>query len=77
MPEMINYIFNKLGQSDKAVLAIRDRFKKQTKFNKAMVFTNLALTIYIMLEESHNKEQDQKIKDLQKEIKELKKAKGE
>jgi cell division protein FtsL len=77
MVERINYIFGSLQIPSDTVKNIRKIFRHQARFNRTLTAFALTMTIYALMVEIHNHEQNNKIEELNKEIKELKRTRGE
>lgn len=71
MNEMFNYIFSNMKASEKNIKAITKTLKRQRRFNSGLIFvvTGTAITISVM--SNHIKEQNDKIKKLEKRIDEM------
>jgi cell division protein FtsL len=77
MVERVNYIFGSLQIPSDIVKNIRKTFRHQARFNRTLTAFALMMTTYALMVETHNYGQDKKIEELSKEIKELKRMKGE
>lgn len=77
MEKMIGYIFGNIELHDKAIVAIAQALKSQSKINKTTKAFMLATTAYIVVSDMQRREDQKKIDALTKEIKELKEVKGE
>lgn len=74
---MVNYIFGSLQASSDAVRIIKKTLSRQARVNRAYMIFALAVTSYTIVAEIRSCEQEKKIEELSKEIKELKCIKGE
>lgn len=77
MSAMVNYIFGSLQTSEDAIRSIRKTIHKQEKINRMLIVLPLYIGAYLMIVEFHNREQDKRIEELAKELKELKHKEGE
>jgi cell division protein FtsL len=80
MVEMLSYIFRSLKTSEnsiKAIKAIKTTLGNQARINRTVATFALVVAAYAIALEVHTYEQIKKIQNLDNEIKELKRMKGE
>jgi cell division protein FtsL len=77
MVEMLNYIFGSLKESENSIKAIKTTLRKQARINRTVATFALVVAAYAIALEVHTYEQNKKIQNLDNEIKELKRMKGE
>ncbi len=77
MIEILNHIFRSLQESEDAVRSIKKTLGNQTRFNRTVTTFALALTIYMIVQNTTNIQQYKKIEELKNEIEEFKRIKGE
>jgi cell division protein FtsL len=80
MVEMLSYIFRSLKTSEnsiKAIKAIKTTLRNQARINRTVATFALVVAAYAIALEVHTYEQIKKIQNLDNEIKELKRMKGE
>ena len=77
MVEMFNYIFMSLKASENSIKAIKTTLRKQARINRTVAAFALVVVAYTIALEIHTYEQNKKIQNLDNEIKELKRMKGE
>jgi len=77
MIKMLSYIFGSLQASENAVKNIKKTLISQAKFNRTVATFALVMAAYAITVEIHTYEQNKKIEELNDQIKELKRMKGE
>lgn len=77
MNGMIDYIFNSLKTSDKAIANINKTLSVQNRLNNAVTIFVIATLVNVAVIKNRIREQDEQINKLTKEIEELKPEKGE
>ena len=77
MVEMFSYIFGSLKASENSIKTIKTTLRNQVKFNRTVATFALVLAAYAITLEVNIYEQNKKIQNLDNEIKELKRMKGE
>ena len=77
MVEMLSYIFGSLKESENSIKTIKTTLRKQARINRTVVTFALVVAAYTIALEVHTYEQNKKIQNLDNEIKELKRMKGE
>ncbi len=77
MNEMMNYIFNNMADTEKALKRINKILRNQSKLNKDAALFYIAVTTYAVLAERDRRRQEKEIRRLSKEIEELKRSEGE
>lgn len=77
MNEMMNYIFNNMADTEKALKRINKILRNQSKLNKDAALFYIAVTTYAVLAERDHRRQEKEIRRLSKEIEELKRSEGE
>ena len=77
MVEMLSYIFGSLKASEKSIKDIKTTLRKQARINRTVAAFALFVAAYVIALEIHTYEQNKKIQNLDNEIKELKRMKGE
>lgn len=77
MVEMISYIFGSLKASEKSIKNIKTTLRNQARINRTVAAFALVVAAYAISLEVHTYEQNKKIQNLDNEIKELKRMKGE
>lgn len=76
MDEIMRYVFKHIDDTDKRMINIYKGLTRQNKFNKRIVFWSLMASINLYLNRIHNKQMQQEIAALRKEIDELKESEG-
>lgn len=71
MDEMLGYIFGSMKSSEKNIKAINKTLKTQRRFNGGMIFALVGTAVCISTVRDRVKEQNEKIKKLEKRIDEL------
>lgn len=77
MVEMLSYIFGSLKESENSIKTIKTTLRNQARINRTVVTFALVVAAYTIALEVHTYEQNKKIQNLDNEIKELKRMKGE
>ena len=77
MVEMLSYIFGSLKESKNSIKAIKTTLRNQARINRTVAAFALVVAAYAIALEVHTYEQNKKIQNLDNEIKELKRMKGE
>jgi cell division protein FtsL len=77
MVEMISYIFGSLKASENSIKDIKTTLRNQARINRTVAAFALIVVAYVIALENHTYEQNKKIQNLDNEIKELKRMKGE
>ncbi len=77
MVEMFSYIFRSLKTSENSIKAIKTTLRNQARINRTVATFALVVAAYAIALEVHTYEQIKKIQNLDNEIKELKRMKGE
>jgi len=77
MMEMISYIFGSLKTSENSIKNIKTILRNQARINRTVATFALVVAAYAIALEVHTYEQIKKIQNLDNEIKELKRMKGE
>lgn len=77
MVEMLSYIFGSLKESENSIKTIKTTLRNQARINRTVVAFALVVAAYAIASEVHTYEQNKKIQNLDNEIKELKRMKGE
>lgn len=77
MGEMMMYFLNNMETTDKRIKALATFAKKQRNANKNVRQFMFATTIYLVADSIYKKNQDKRIRNLEKEIEALKEEKGE
>ncbi len=77
MVEMLSYIFGSLKESENSIKTIKTTLRNQARINRTVVAFALVVAAYTIALEIHTYEQNKKIQNLDNEIKELKRMKGE
>ena len=77
MVEMLSYIFRSLNTSENSIKGIKTTLRNQAKINLTLATFALVVAAYAIALEVHTYEQNKKIQNLDNEIKELKRMKGE
>ncbi len=77
MVEMLSYIFGSLKESENSIKTIKTTLRNQARINRTVVAFALVVAAYTIALEVHTYEQNKKIQNLDNEIKELKRMKGE
>ncbi len=77
MVEMLSYIFGSLKESGNSIKAIKTTLRNQARINRMVAAFALVVAAYVIALEVHTYEQNKKIQNLDNEIKELKRMKGE
>ena len=72
-----SYIFWSLKESENSIKAIKTTLRNQTRINRTVAAFALVVAAYVITSEVHTYEQIKKIQNLDNEIKELKRMKGE
>ena len=74
---MISYIFGSLKTSENSIKNIKTILRNQARINRTVATFALVVAAYAIALEVHTYEQIKKIQNLDNEIKELKRMKGE
>lgn len=77
MVEMISYIFGSLKASENSIKNIKTTLRNQARINRTVAAFALVVAAYAITLEVHTYEQNKKIQNLDNEIKELKRMKGD
>ncbi len=77
MVEMFSYIFGSLKTSENSIKNIKTTLRSQARINRTVAAFALVVAVYAIALEVHIYEQNKKIQNLDNEIKELKRMKGE
>ncbi len=77
MMEMISYIFGSLKASENSIKNIKTTLRNQARINRTVAAFALVVAAYAITLEVHTYEQNKKIQNLDNEIKELKRMKGD
>lgn len=77
MVEMFSYIFGSLKTTENSIKAIKTILINQERINRTVVAFALVVAAYTIALEVRSYEQNKKIQNLDNEIKELKRMKGE
>lgn len=77
MLEMLSYIFGSLKTSENSIKVIKTTLRNQARINRTVAAFALVVAAYAIALEVHTYEQNKKIQNLDNEIKELKRMKGE
>ncbi len=77
MVETISYIFGSLKASENSIKNIKTTLRNQARINRTIAAFALVVAAYAISLEVHTYEQNKKIQNLDNEIKELKRMKGE
>lgn len=77
MVEMISYIFGSLKESENSIKNIKTILRNQARINRRIATFAFVVAAYATLLEIHTYKQNKKIQNLDNEIKELKRMKGE
>ncbi len=77
MVEMLSYIFGSLKASENSIKNIKTTLRNQARINRTIAAFALVVAAYAISLEVHTYEQNKKIQNLDNEIKELKRMKGE
>lgn len=77
MNETMNYIFRKLRTSEIAMNKVAKELRKQKSSNRNAVIVAGVAVYFAISAEIEQRKQDEKIKDLEKKIEELKHPEGE
>lgn len=77
MMEMISYIFGSLNASENSIKNIKTTLRNQARINRTVAAFALVVAAYAITLEVHTYEQNKKIQNLDNEIKELKRTKGD
>jgi len=77
MVEMLSYIFGSLKASENSIKNIKTTLRNQARINRTVAAFALVVASYAIALEVHAYEQNKKIQNLDNEIKELKRMKGE
>ena len=77
MVEMFSYIFGSLKTSENSIKNIKTTLRSQARINRTVAAFALVVAVYAIALEVHTYEQNKKIQNLDNEIKELKRMKGE
>lgn len=77
MVEMLSYIFGSLKESENSIKTIKTTLRNQARINRTVAVFALVGAAYAIASEVHTYEQNKKIQNLDNEIKELKRMKGE
>ena len=77
MVEMLSYIFGSLKASENSIKNIKTTLRSQARINRTVAAFALVVAVYAIALEVHIYEQNKKIQNLDNEIKELKRMKGE
>jgi cell division protein FtsL len=77
MVEMLSYIFGSLKESENSIKTIKTTLRNQARINRTVAAFALVVAAYAIALEVHTYEQNKKIQNLDNEIKELKRMKGE
>jgi len=77
MVEMLSYIFKSLKTSENSIKDIKTILRNQARINRMVATFALVVAAYVIALEVHTYEQNKKIQNLDNEIKELKRMKGE
>lgn len=77
MVEMLSYIFGSLKASENSIKVIKTTLRNQARINRTVAAFALVVAAYAIALEVHTYEQNKKIQNLDNEIKELKRMKGE
>jgi len=77
MVEILSYIFGSLKASENSIKAIKTTLRNQARINRTVAAFALVVAAYAIALEVHTYEQNKKIQNLDNEIKELKRMKGE
>ena len=77
MVEMLSYIFGSLKESENSIKTIKTTLRNQARINRTVAAFALVVAAYAIVLEVHTYEQNKKIQNLDNEIKELKRMKGE
>jgi len=72
-----SYIFGSLKESENSIKAIKTTLRNQARINRTVAAFVLVVAAYVIASEVHTYEQNKKIQNLDNEIKELKRMKGE
>lgn len=77
MEKMIGYIFGSLHASESAIKKIGKTLRNQARINRRVTAFALVASIYAVLMELNFLDQEKRIEQLRKEIKELRHSEGE
>jgi len=77
MMEMISYIFGSLKASENSIKNIKTILGNQARINRTFAAFAFVVAAYAIALKIHTYEQNKKIQNLDNEIKELKRMKGE
>lgn len=77
MEKMASYMLGAMSAMSSSINNINNALTKQAKLNSKIKWFMVTTTIYIWTSDKLHKLHDRKIAELEKEIKELKEAKGE
>lgn len=77
MDEMIRYIFGSLHDSETSLQVISKLLKKQEAFNRSVAILSMAMSFHLIAQELKIRNINCELKNLQKEIKELKNTEGD
>lgn len=77
MVEMLSYIFGSLKASENSIKNIKTTLRNQARINRTIAAFALVVAAYAISLEVHTYEQNKKIQNLDNEIKELKRTKGD
>ena len=77
MVEMLSYIFGSLKTSENSIKVIKTTLRNQARINRTVAAFALVVAAHAIALEVHTYEQIKKIQNLDNEIKELKRMKGE
>lgn len=77
MVEMLSYIFGSLKASENSIKNIKTTLRNQARINRTVAAFALVVAAYAITLEVHTYEQNKKIQNLDNEIKELKRMKGD
>lgn len=76
MNEMLNYVFNSMKASEKALARLEKTMRKQVRSNRRLKLIAITGVAYAIWAESNRREQQEEIERLHCEVEELKR-KGE
>lgn len=76
MNEMLNYVFNSMKASEKALARLEKTMRKQVRSNRRLKLIAITGVAYVIWAESNRREQQEEIERLHCEVEELKR-KGE
>lgn len=72
MPEMINYIFDNMRNTNNTIKKMGKVLRSQTKLNRSFIFMGIATLAYVSIVDKQYKEQQKKIEALTEEVESLK-----